>query len=609
MIKLSCLLILFSIGAPGYAQPVADGLINQRLQLDLSINADGSYDQTILRRAVIADAATVNRWTSTRFILPASVNKVSVSDVALIKKSGLRIAGAARTVDIPGAGGTAREITVKLPNPELGDVLEYRLTQKSLAIAGRLSADHSFSRNVYLGAGEMRVHIPRGVDVNMASTGFTSESWSNTSAGRTYSVRFSNPQPLALRAGAADVVASSPRLLLSTTPSYEVLGTTLGAEFRRLGAPGAQVKQLAASITRNTASREEAIRALYGWVKSNIRFTDQNLYVDGITPRAPDQTLASRSGDCKDISLLLSALLTVAGVEHAIGLINTANEYSLPSVAVVQAFNHALVYVPSHQKYLDATDPYSSFDLAPSYVHGKPVLLLDHRPRVHRVARMQTTNEVVTNTVLQVSENGAVKGRSTVVASGAIVNDMRRMQEVLSKGAPQQLSNALQNQGIDQPVGHFNFSYDEKSGAHTSVLQFSGTGIAGPRERKQFKPTTYFKHAHALSTFVQSHQDPRPGTSFVCQPRKLDDTLQLVVASRGFNATLPAAVEIRRGTLFYRATYQRQQNVITVRRIFEDRQQSFLCSAASYTDYYAMARDIEKDLAAMIIFEQKPQSL
>jgi hypothetical protein len=81
-------------------------------------------------------------------------------------------------------------------------------------------------------------------------------------------------------------------------------------------------------------------------------------------PYPVSQIYARRFGDCKDKASLMIALLRAAGIEAEIALVRTR---SLGDVATVPAsiavFNHAIVYVPKYELWLDGTAEYAGREL------------------------------------------------------------------------------------------------------------------------------------------------------------------------------------------------------------------------------------------------------
>ena len=94
------------------------------------------------------------------------------------------------------------------------------------------------------------------------------------------------------------------------------VGETL-AKMRRLvafGASNLRVRETAVGIVRGGPAHDAMsdLRALFDWVRSNIRFTPDVLGVE--TLQSPEYTLGLRAGDCDDMATLLGALARSIGI-------------------------------------------------------------------------------------------------------------------------------------------------------------------------------------------------------------------------------------------------------------------------------------------------------
>jgi hypothetical protein len=91
-------------------------------------------------------------------------------------------------------------------------------------------------------------------------------------------------------------------------------------------------------------------------VEKNTRYVALEFGIHGYKPSRVDRVLARRFGDCKDKASLLHALLEVAGVDSRIVLLRMRQLGSIPpEPASLAVFNHAIVYVPALDWYLDGT--------------------------------------------------------------------------------------------------------------------------------------------------------------------------------------------------------------------------------------------------------------
>ena len=135
--------------------------------------------------------------------------------------------------------------------------------------------------------------------------------------------------------------------------------------------PDAQVRELAAKLTKGKTTREEKLRALFDFVADDIRYVN---YVSGEwwLPNRPQQLLARREGDCDDKALLLITLLKAAGIDAQEVMVQTrmTNEPSLVRArgAAIPLFDHGIAFLPGPGggQYLDATSPQSRLGPLPS---------------------------------------------------------------------------------------------------------------------------------------------------------------------------------------------------------------------------------------------------
>src|SRR5512140_364919 len=120
------------------------------------------------------------------------------------------------------------------------------------------------------------------------------------------------------------------------------------------------------------------VRAVYDWVVTNTRYVALEFGIHGYKPYRVDQILARRFGDCKDKASLIHAMLKLAGVDSRMVLLRMRNLGNLTEdVPSLAAFNHAIVYVPKYQLFLDGTAEFHSSRELPSADHRANVLIVD----------------------------------------------------------------------------------------------------------------------------------------------------------------------------------------------------------------------------------------
>jgi len=162
-----------------------------------------------------------------------------------------------------------------------------------------------------------------------------------------------------------------PTVVLSTFRDWSAFRGWYGEAVRGFTEPDAQVRQLAARLTRGETSRDGKLRALFDFVADDIRYVN---YVSGEwwLPNRPQQVLARREGDCDDKALLLITLLKAAGIDAQEVLVQTrlTGQPSLLHTheSVAPIFDHGIAYLPGSGggTYLDATSPQSRLGPLPS---------------------------------------------------------------------------------------------------------------------------------------------------------------------------------------------------------------------------------------------------
>ncbi|WP_116107044.1 DUF3857 domain-containing protein [Lewinella sp. IMCC34191] len=117
------------------------------------------------------------------------------------------------------------------------------------------------------------------------------------------------------------------------------------------------VAELFADAPERMTKRQE-VQRIYEFVAGNIRYISVPFLQSNYIPQSAAKTLATRQGDCKDVSSLFVAMCDVRGIEANLVLINTRDRsvqnLSLPGIG----FNHCIarVELDGDQYYVELTD-------------------------------------------------------------------------------------------------------------------------------------------------------------------------------------------------------------------------------------------------------------
>jgi transglutaminase-like putative cysteine protease len=124
----------------------------------------------------------------------------------------------------------------------------------------------------------------------------------------------------------------------------------------------------------------QAVSAAYDFVKQHLRYYGNWEGKRGFVPRECGEVLQKGYGDCKELSMLLCALLTAKGLTAFPALVSARPTFmqmnsAFPSLGV---FNHMIVALPGNgtYKYLDATVTFANSDNSYYPVLNRKTLIL-----------------------------------------------------------------------------------------------------------------------------------------------------------------------------------------------------------------------------------------
>lgn len=115
------------------------------------------------------------------------------------------------------------------------------------------------------------------------------------------------------------------------------------------------------------------VARVWAYLAPRLNYRGDESGVHAYIPSPVEQVFQARRGDCKDGALLLVTWLRAAGIEADLALVRTRAMGALAPAeagevaATMAAFDHALVYIPATQQWIDTTAPnYLTSELPPS---------------------------------------------------------------------------------------------------------------------------------------------------------------------------------------------------------------------------------------------------
>ncbi len=116
-----------------------------------------------------------------------------------------------------------------------------------------------------------------------------------------------------------------------------------------------EIEEVAKQIFEGKKSVKEKVRAAIEYLRDNVRYVSTSFGDNTYEPHPTDEVFENKYADCKDISLLLMAMLKTAGIDSNLVLTNDETEITDPrhDLPMLDPFNHANVFVddPEGDKY------------------------------------------------------------------------------------------------------------------------------------------------------------------------------------------------------------------------------------------------------------------
>jgi cellulose synthase operon protein C len=266
---------------------------------------------------------------------------------------------------------SARNFYVQLPRLEAGDVVElrYRLDE----ITPRNEFADYFGEIVHMGSTEP-VQNAEYVLITPKSRNFHIEAQvpglerelSVTSTQRTYRFLARRLAPIAPEPNMPPWAEVLPFIHVSTYATWKDMGRWYWGLAKDQFDLDDETRKLARQIAHDKQTDLDKVKAVYGWVIKNTRYVALEFGIYGYKPRRCVQTVARGWGDCKDKATVIVTLLQELGIPSTIVILRTqmrgAFRGKIPSLA---PFDHAIVYVPSLDLYLDGTAEYTGSNELP----------------------------------------------------------------------------------------------------------------------------------------------------------------------------------------------------------------------------------------------------
>ncbi len=139
------------------------------------------------------------------------------------------------------------------------------------------------------------------------------------------------------------------------------------------------LKQITLELTQNLLNDEEKIKAIFYWVKDNIKYVAFENGYEGFIPREAKLVNERKFGDCKDMSSIITEMAKYANIPNVnICWIGTRRiPYTYKDISTPAVDDHMIASFENKDKiiFLDATDKETRFGLPTGFIQGKDALI------------------------------------------------------------------------------------------------------------------------------------------------------------------------------------------------------------------------------------------
>lgn len=220
-----------------------------------------------------------------------------------------------------------------------------------------------------------------------------------------------------------------PYLHVSTYASW----SEVGAWYWRLVAEqlvgDETLRKTARDATAGRTTDEQKVLAIHELVVTGTRYVGLEFGIHGFKPYKVTQVLSRRFGDCKDKAALMVALLREAGVDAEMVLLRTRGGGRIDTTpASLAVFDHAIVYVPTLDVYLDGTAEFSGKSELPSQDQGVMGLRVSARGAtlIETPILPSNQNRASRTWTVDLSAGGAARIAETLVITGQAAPEWRQ---------------------------------------------------------------------------------------------------------------------------------------------------------------------------------------
>ncbi len=474
-------------------------------------------------------------------------NELTSDDLATLKTDGSVIAVDQRAVrDQPASANTSspyfderKDRIIAYPNVVAGDKVRGRLTYqaKRPVFEGEYARVWSQTADQPPELMELTLDGPASRPLHVAARN-VEHSEERRGERIIHHVRFrqETPKPPLMN---GDWFDGARRFEVSTFADYAAFAAMLNARNAPMAVPDETLRKLSTDIVGDAADARAKVERIHDWVARNIRYVGIGFEDGGWTSQPASSVLTFRYGDCKAHATILKALLAAQGIEANLVAVNADLQYTLTEVATPN-FDHAIVYVPQVDQYLDPTAPLLAFGSLPTSLRGKPALNIDKGTIAVIPVATPERFTLAADTEYTLASDGTRQARSILSGTGSGAEIGRALALGLERADRSGLARKMIEQAQLSGSGDYTFANPRElsdSYAITATFQISKpVGLDEPAHVRMLALTDIRPSLLTLAT------DGVSGQPFRCRSLEYRETSSLSVPQGTIVYEKPAPV-------------------------------------------------------------------
>ncbi|MCZ0932964.1 MAG: DUF3857 domain-containing transglutaminase family protein [Oligoflexia bacterium] len=422
----------------------------------LKVKKDGSYTQEVEFKVKILKDSAVDSFINFLLTYNEQSQKLTVLSAKTITKGKTFPVDSKFIEDKPLASAPSgfdqiRQALIAFPQVEVGSVvyMRYRYEYKIAPYQGFFSYSQFFDGALFSNA-ELKIEsaLPLYYKLNDPQKFFKISYRSRSGKQQKYELKLRLKRSLFKKIVDEKYAFSNVKLFpfieVASDKKWSKMVQALTVKYEdKISEPLPKLYQkILKSAKKFKTGSEEQINFVMSSLIDKIRYMrDWRSINGGYIPRSLSDIVKTGFGDCKDMSVSLSALLRQLGWTAQVALIHrsstrhSSDDYALPNRS---AFNHAIVYAKIKNKvfWLDPTN-FSVYsrgvfaDIAdrPALVLEQPVSKMLRTPKLRSSGAERSLFQdfsLAKNDLLKVRGSMRFKGRAAVSYTGALINNSKK---------------------------------------------------------------------------------------------------------------------------------------------------------------------------------------